>query len=134
MNRRASVIILRDKEVLLVKLKDLDKALPRSTWVFPFVELEENESPRKAINDLLREFGINYSLRKEIFKYVPSENPKLNYVVYVVDYAGGEPNVTARFQTYKWVKAEDIIAYSTTFMDTNISNYLKEIASKPEEI
>ena len=129
MNRRVSVIILRGKDILLVKLKDIDKALPRSSWVFPFLELGENESPRKAFNDLLHEFGINYSIRKEIFKYTPSENPKLLYIVYVVDYIGGEPDVSKRFQTYKWVPINEITTYSTSFMDANISRYLNEIYS-----
>lgn len=130
MNKRVSVIILRGKDVLLVKLKDIDKALPRSSWVFPFLELQENESPRKAFNDLLHEFGINYSIRKETFKYTPSENPKLFYIVYVVDYIGGEPDVSREFQTYKWVPINEITTYSTSFMDANISRYLNDIASQ----
>jgi hypothetical protein len=69
----------------------------------------------------------------KVFKYSPSENPKLNYFLYVVKYSSGDPDVTSSFQTYKWVKINDITAYSTSFMDGNVSKYLNEIVEKNEK-
>ncbi|MCW1294025.1 MAG: hypothetical protein OH316_00930 [Candidatus Parvarchaeota archaeon] len=131
--RRVSVIILREDQVLLVKLKDIDRALPRSTWVFPFLDLGEGDSPRKLMGDLLTSLNISFEIEDKVFKYVPSENPKLNYIVYVVSYKNGEPDVSRYFQTYKWVNIKDITAYSTSFMDANVVSYLNSIADKGSE-
>ncbi|MGC8516463.1 MAG: hypothetical protein ACP5MT_01025 [Candidatus Acidifodinimicrobium sp.] len=128
--RRVSVIILKGDQVLLVKLKEMDRALPRSTWVFPFLNLSEGDSPRKAMGDLLTNLSISFDIQDKIFRYVPSENPKLNYIVYVVSYKSGDPDVSKYFQTYKWVNIKDITAYSTSFMDSNITAYLNDVAER----
>ena len=133
MFRRASVIILKKGSVLLVKLKEQDKLLPRASWVFPFLNIGEEDSPRKVINDFLGKTGLKYAIDQKIFKYNPSENPKLSYIVYVANYLGGEPEISGFFQSYKWVKIQDITAYSTSFMDGGISKYLNDIASKVVE-
>ncbi len=133
MQRRASIIVLKDNLVLLVKLKDQDKLLPRATWVFPFINLTEESSPRKEINDFLGGMMVSYKLTDRVFKYVPSENPKLTYFVYVADYIKGGPEVSHFFQSYKWVPIKDIVAYSTSFMDDHVSKYLNEVAEKREK-
>ncbi len=133
MQRRASVIVLKDNLVLLVKLKEQDKLLPRATWVFPFLNITDDSSPRKEINDFLSYMRINYKLTDQVFKYAPSENPKLTYFVYVADYVKGEPEISRFFQSYKWVPIKDIVAYSTSFMDDHVSKYLNEIAEKTEK-
>jgi hypothetical protein len=133
MFKRASVIILKKDAVLLVKLKEQDKLLPRASWVFPFLNISEDESPRKNINDFLSRIGLKYTLSQRIFKYNPSENPKISYIVYVADYLSGEPEISGFFQAYKWVNIHDITAYSTSFMDGEISKYLNDIASKATE-
>ncbi|MCL4406699.1 MAG: hypothetical protein M1573_01505 [Candidatus Parvarchaeota archaeon] len=133
MLRRVSALIIRDDFVLLVKLKEQDRLIPRATWVFPFIDLDPDASPRKAISDMLSKFKIDYSMTDKVFKYSPSENPKLNYFLYVVKYSSGDPDVTSSFQTYKWVKINDITAYSTSFMDGNVSKYLNEIVEKNEK-
>jgi hypothetical protein len=130
MNKRVSVILLKGKEVMLVKLKEPDRMLPRATWVFPFVQLPEDESPRKALNDLLKSFDVSYAIRDKVFKYSPSENPKINYIVYVVDFESGEPDISSLFHTYKWVSVSDIAAFSTSFADANIAAYLNRIGSE----
>ncbi|MCL4400765.1 MAG: hypothetical protein M1348_01865 [Candidatus Parvarchaeota archaeon] len=133
MERRISAIILRNNTVLLVKLKEQDKLMPRATWVFPFLSLSEDTSPRRELNNFLNKLVVKYALTEKIFKYNPSENPKLTYYLYVAEYRGGEPEVSTFFQAYKWVPIKDITAYSTSFMDGNVSKYLNEIAEKEEE-
>ncbi len=133
MQRRASVIVLKDNLVLLVKLKEQDRLLPRATWVFPFLNLLDESSPRKEINDFLNSIKISYKLSDKVFKYSPSENPKLIYFVYVADYVKGEPDTARFFQSYKWVPIKDIVAYSTSFMDGHVSKYLSEVAEKLEK-
>ena len=133
MQRRASVIVLKDNLVLLVKLKEQDRLLPRETWVFPFLNLLDESSPRKEINDFLNSIKVSYKLSDKVFKYSPSENPKLVYFVYVADYVKGEPDMSRFFQSYKWVPIKDIVAYSTSFMDDHVSKYLNEVAEKLEK-
>ena len=133
MQRRVSAIIIRKNMVLLVKLKEQDKFMPRATWVFPFLPVPEDSSPRKELNDFLNKLGIEYVLTEKVFKYSPSENPKLTYYLYVTDYTRGEPEVASFFQAYKWVPIKDITAYSTSFMDGNVSKYLNEVAEKSEK-
>ncbi len=130
MNRRASAAILKKDQVLLVKLKDKDKFMPRATWVFPFIELDEDSSPRKEINEFVSDLNIKYSTIVRIFNYIPTESPKLTYFLYVLEYSGGEPEVSRLFQTYKWVSIKDITAYSTSFMDREVSKYLDEVADR----
>ena len=59
MLRRVSALIIRDDFVLLVKLKEQDRLIPRATWVFPFIDLDPDASPRKAISDMLSKFDHN---------------------------------------------------------------------------
>lgn len=133
MQRRVSAIVVRDNRVLLVKLKEQDKLLPRATWVFPFLVIAEDSSPRKELNDFLIRLSLSYKLSEKVFKYNPSENPKLTYFSYVADYVDGEPEVGQFFQAYKWVPINDITAYSTSFMDDNVSKYLNEVSQKAEK-
>ncbi len=133
MLRRVSALVIKQNMVLLVKLKDQDRMLPRATWIFPTVSITEDDSPRRVINILLDRIGIDYKLKGDTFRYVPAENPKLSYVLYAVDYVKGEPDVASLFQTYKWVQIRDIVAYSTSFMDANISKYLNGIADTAEK-
>ncbi len=133
MQRRVSAIVLKDNMVLLVKLKEQDRLLPRATWVFPFVPLTEDSSPRKEISEFLARLNISSKLTDKVFKYNPSEYPKLTYFLYVANYKDGEPDVSSLFQAYKWVPIKEITAYSTSFMDTTVSNYLNEIADKAEK-
>ncbi len=133
MARRVSALVIKDDYVLLVKLKEQDKLMPRATWVFPFVDIDQDTSPRMAISDLLSKFKIDYSMGEKVFKYSPSENPKLNYFLYIIEYESGDPDVTSAFQTYKWVKITDITAYSTSFMDGNVSKYLNERSERTEK-
>ena len=132
MFRRVSAIVLKENMVLLVKMKEQDRLLPRASWVFPFLQLTDDSSPRREVNTLLNNLGVEYELSQKTFNYSPSENPKLNYVVYVAKYRDGEPEVGKMFQTYKWVPIKDITAYSTSFMDGNVAKYLNEIADKAE--
>ncbi|MCL4399345.1 hypothetical protein M1293_02450 [Candidatus Parvarchaeota archaeon] len=127
MQRRAAALVLKGDMVLMVKLKDQDRLMPRATWVFPFVDISEDDSPRREVNNLLSSLGIDYSMTNEVFKYSPSENPKLLYLLYVTKYNGRDPEVGHLFQTYKWVSVSDITAYSTSFMDGNVSKYLEKI-------
>jgi hypothetical protein len=133
MQRRASAIVLKNDMVLMVKLKEQDRLLPRATWVFPFIIINDDSSPRKAVNDFLNLLNIEYSLTEKVFKYNPSENPKLTYFLYVAEYSRGEPEVSSFFQAYKWVPIRDITAYSTSFMDSSVSSYLNELAEKAEK-
>ncbi len=130
MLRRVSALILRDNSVLLVKLKNQDRLMPRATWVFPYLDISDDVSPRREITALLNEFSVEYDLSGKVFKYSPSENPKLTYFLYVVSYKRGDPEVSKTFQAYKWVPIRDITAYSTSFMDGNVSKYLNEVADK----
>ena len=132
MFRRVSAIVLKENMVLLVKMKEQDRSLPRASWVFPFLQLTDDSSPRREVNTLLNNLGVEYELSQKTFNYSPSENPKLNYVVYVAKYRDGEPEVGKMFQTYKWVPIKDITAYSTSFMDGNVAKYLNEIADRAE--
>ncbi len=134
MYRRTAVIILKGNKVLLVKLKEQDRMLPRATWVFPYIELKEMDSPRKSVNDILLKMGLKFSMTDKVFKYSPSENPKINYITYVVNCDGGEPDVSDSFQTFKWVEIGDIVAYSTSFMDGNVSKYLNNLKEKMDKL
>ena len=129
MYRRTAVIILKENRVLMVKLKEQDR-FPRATWVFPYTDLKETDSPRKTVNDMLLKMGLRFSMTEKVFRYSPSENPKINYITYIVKYEGGEPDVSDSFQTFKWVELDDIVAYSTSFMDGNVSKYLNEVKEK----
>lgn len=102
MTKRVSALVLRGNKVLMVKLKDQDRYMPRATWVFPFLELEEDKSPRREIISLMERFGIETRLSGKIFRYYPSENPKLFYFLYVIEHVKGEPEVMSAFQSYKW--------------------------------
>ena len=126
MPKRVSALVIRDNKVLMVKLKEQDKYMPRATWVFPFVELSEESSPRREIISLINSFSIDVKLTGNVFNYYPSENPKLQYFLYVMDYSNGEPEVMKHFQSYKWVPISDITAYSTSFMDTKVARFLEE--------
>jgi hypothetical protein len=128
MYRRVSAAILKGDQVLLVKLKEQDRLMPRATWVFPFMELDEDSSPRKEINDFTAKLGIKYDSINKVFSYTPTESPKLTYFLYILGYASGEPEVSKFFQAYKWVSIKDITAYSTSFMDSEISKYLNDVA------
>lgn len=130
MYRRSAAIVLKDDMVLLVKLKEQDRLLPRATWVFPYLELKEVDSPRKTVNDMLLTFNLKYDLTDKLFRYSPSENPKINYITYVAKYIDGEPDVGNLFQTFKWVQVSDITTYSTSFMDGNVARYLNELKDK----
>lgn len=134
MSKRASAVILKGGSVLLVKLKEQDKLLPRATWVFPFIPIAEGSSPRKEINDFLAKLNVRYRLTDKVFKYNPSEYPKLTYFLYVAEYSSGDPEVGSFFQAYKWVPIREITAYSTSFMDDAVSKYLNEIAEKAEKL
>ncbi|MCL5009422.1 MAG: hypothetical protein M1433_00340 [Candidatus Parvarchaeota archaeon] len=133
MNRRVSAAVIRGNNILLVKLKEQDRLMPRATWVFPFMELDEDSSPRKEINEFISKFGLKYSVTGKVFTYTPTESPKLTYFLYVLEYLGGEPEVSRFFQAYKWVPIKDITAYSTSFMDGEVSKYLNEISYKEEK-
>ncbi len=130
MPRRVSALVLRGNQVLMVKLKEQDKYMPRATWVFPFLDLDEDHSPRREIISLMNRFKIEVSLTEKVFKYYPSENPKLLYFLYVMEHIKGEPEVMSVFQSYKWVPITDITAYSTSFMDNNVSKFLEEKAKE----
>ncbi len=133
MLRRVSALVLKGGNVLMVKLKSQDRLMPRATWVFPYLEISEDMSPRREITTLLNGFSMEYDITGKVFKYSPSENPKLTYYLYVVLYKKGEPDVLRVFQAYKWVPIRDITAYSTSFMDGNVSKYLNEVADKLEK-
>ncbi|EFD93008.1 MAG: hypothetical protein BJBARM5_0262 [Candidatus Parvarchaeum acidophilus ARMAN-5] len=130
MPKRVSALIIRDDKVLMVKLKTQDRYMPRATWVFPFIELSEDNSPRREILLLIKNFSIDVRLTGKFFNYYPSENPKLQYFLYVMDYLKGEPEVMSNFQAYKWVQISDITSYSTSFMDNNVSKFLDEKAKE----
>lgn len=126
MSKRVSALVIKQNKVLMVKLKEQDRYMPRATWVFPFIELTEDNSPRREILKLMQSFSIGVKLTGKVFNYYPSENPKLQYFLYVMDYADGEPEVMSHFQSYKWVQISDITSYSTSFMDNNVSKFLEE--------
>lgn len=130
MQKRVSALVIRDNKVLMVKLKEQDRYMPRATWVFPFLELNEGSSPRREIIQLMHSFSIDVNLTGKVFSYYPSENPKLQYFLYVMDLVKGEPEVMAYFQTYKWVPILDITSYSTSFMDNNVSKFLEQKAKE----
>ena len=126
MAKRVSALVIKGNKVLMVKLKTQDKYMPRATWVFPFLELDEDKSPRREIISLIQKFSIEFNLTGKVFKYYPSENPKLLYFLYVMEHLNGEPEVLSFFQSYKWVPISDITSYSTSFMDNNVSRFLEE--------
>ena len=130
MAKRVSALVIRGNKVLMVKLKEQDKYMPRATWVFPFLDLDEEKSPRREIISLMEKFNIKVNLTGKVFKYYPSENPKLLYFLYVMEHVNGEPEVLSFFQSYKWVPMADITAYSTSFMDNNVSRFLEEKAKE----
>jgi hypothetical protein len=128
MPKRVSALVIRDNKVLMVKLKEQDRYMPRASWVFPFLELGEENSPRREILSLMQKLSVEVRLIGKVFNYYPSENPKLHYFLYVMDYVNGEPEVLSFFQSYKWVQISDITSYSTSFMDNNVSKFLEERA------
>ncbi|MCL5420637.1 MAG: hypothetical protein M1284_02705 [Candidatus Parvarchaeota archaeon] len=130
MAKRVSALVVRENKVLMVKLKESDKYMPRATWVFPFLDLSEDSSPRREILYLMEKFDIKVNLSGRVFKYYPSENPKLLYFLYVMEHVSGEPEVLSFFQSYKWVPITDITSYSTSFMDNNVSKFLEEKAKE----
>ena len=128
MPKRVSALVIRDNKVLMVKLKEQDRYMPRASWVFPFLELSEENSPRREILSVMQKLSVEVRLIGKVFNYYPSENPKLHYFLYVMDYVNGEPEVLSFFQSYKWVQISDITSYSTSFMDNNVSKFLEERA------
>ncbi len=130
MYRRVSAAVLKGDQVLLVKLKEQGRLMPRATWVFPFTELDEDSSPRKEINEFITKLSIKYGSINKVFSYTPTESPKLTYFLYIMEYSGGEPEVSKFFQAYKWVPIKDITAYSTSFMDSGVSKYLNDAADR----
>jgi hypothetical protein len=69
MPKRVSALIIRDDKVLMVKLKTQDRYMPRATWVFPFIELSEDNSPRREILLLIKNFSIDVRLTGKFFNY-----------------------------------------------------------------
>ena len=69
MAKRVSALVMRGNKVLMVKLKEQDKYMPRATWVFPFIDLDEEKSPRREILSLMEKFKISVNLTGKVFQY-----------------------------------------------------------------
>jgi hypothetical protein len=127
--RRAEAILIRSDKILIAKIES-DPEISRATWVFPFVDLKEDESPRKAIIDLLNNMQVKYRIL-DTYQYDHPENPKIKYYAYLVEALDSkEPLLSKPFVSYKWVQKDDIIKYFTSFIDAKLLELIKNISAE----
>ena len=125
MKRWVVGIIIRNGYVLIGELKKRDMKIPRMTWFFPYKEINEEESPRLEIKELMREIGIVSKISKYLFTIVPSENSNLEQIFYELEYVRGITKPNERFLKLIWVKPTQVFKYFTSMIDIRVSDYLK---------
>jgi len=129
----AVAILKKEDHILIGQLKERTMTMPNMTWYFPFTELKENESPRKAIKRIFEEdFNLDVEVDKLIDKYVPSENPKLTQYIYLVKYKGGSSAISKSMKDMTWIKPTQITKYLTNFMSKSFMEYLEHLEKGKE--
>jgi hypothetical protein len=119
-------ILHKDGKVLIGKLRRPDGLIPRIQWTFPFVELKESESPRKAIKNLFEEeFGMKIDVGDCLLKYTPSENPKVEQYFYELKHVFGNVLVSKRYSNFSWIKPTQILKFFSTSVSKEIMDYLR---------
>ncbi len=122
--RRVEIILLREDDVLIVKI-DKDPLMPRASWVFPFADLAEGESPRKIAVRILENMKVNYNI-VNTYEYDHPENPKIKYYSYIATTNTlNDPVIGKPFVAHKWILKEDIINYFTSFIDNKLMELIK---------
>jgi len=129
----AVAILKKEDHILIGQLKERTMTMPNMTWYFPFTELKENESPRKAIKRIFEEdFNLDVEVDKLMDKYVPSENPKLTQYIYLVKYKGGFSNTSKSMKDMTWIKPTQITKYLTNFMSKSFMEHLEHLEKGKE--
>ena len=125
MKRLVVGILIRNGYILIGELKNRDMDIPRMTWFFPYKKIDEDESPRLKIKELVKEIGITSKISKYLFTVVPSENSNIEQIFYEVEYLKGIAKPNDKFLKFIWVKPTQVFKYFTNMIDMRVSDYLK---------
>jgi hypothetical protein len=122
-----SCIAVRDGSILLAKLRNKNPLIVRLQWTFPFVPLQEGESPRIAVQRLFESIKLNVNVGKFLVKFVPSENPKIEQMFYDVNCKRGFPQPSDQFSQFVWIRPMQILKYYTTSISSDVMDYLRSL-------
>jgi hypothetical protein len=118
-------VLNRDSRVLIAKLRNKNPLIVRLQWSFPFTELKDEESPRKAIQRLFEnELGMKIEVGKFLLKTSPSENPNIEQYFYEVKHKKGSVVNSKNFSEFSWVMPTQIVKYFTTSVSRELMDYL----------
>jgi hypothetical protein len=128
-------ILYRDGYVLIGKLRKKNPLITRLQWTFPFRQLEEDESPRKAIKFFFKsEFGIEVVVSKFLLKYNPSEKPNLEQYFYGLKYSSGNAITSKNYSQFLWIKPTQVLKYFSTSISKELMDYLRFLEKTGKEI
>ena len=122
-------ILYRDGKVLIAKLRKADPLINRIVWTFPYIQLSQGQSPRKAAKKLFEEdlSFKNIKIDKFLIKHVPSENAKIEQYYYRIDPGIGNPIPCDKFSEYTWVNPTQVLKYFTTSINKELMHYLRSL-------
>ena len=122
-----SCIAVRDGNILLARMRNKNPFITRLEWTFPFIPLQEGESPRIAVHRLFDSIKLDVNVGKFLVKFVPSENPKIEQMFYDVDCKRGFPQPSEDFSQFVWIRPRQILKYYTTSISSDIMDYLRSL-------
>ncbi len=125
MRKAASVAIIKNKKILLVKKE--------KTWILPGGKPEPCDR-RSAINCLHREIGeelprirlVNISYYKNFQGVTPNTGDTLEARVYFSDFKGNEKITSNEISESKWFEVNEILKYKISDISMKIVESLKE--------
>jgi hypothetical protein len=120
-------IIEKNGYILLSRLKGKEALIPRLDWFFPYIKLNEDESPRIAVKRLANELKIRVEAGKFLIKYVPSENPKVEQYFYTAKMISGVAQYSERFSQNMWIKPSQLMKYISSGVSSDIIDYLNSL-------
>ena len=87
--KRASAIILKDDQILMVKIADQGK----SWWCLPGGTIEPGETPQQAIvRELSEELNLMVNPRKQIYQSPLPDEPGIDYGI-LIDLPPHDPSI-----------------------------------------
>lgn len=127
-------LIVRDGRILLAKLKHKNDLIVRLQWTFPFTKINDEESPRIAIQRLFSSMKMNVKTGKFLIKYIPSENPKIEEYFYTVKHIKGNPVQSDEYSEFVWIKPTQVLKYLTTSVSKDVMDYLRVLEKTGKEL
>ncbi len=96
--RRASAIIIKDNQILMVRISDQGK----SWWCLPGGTIEPNETPGQAISrELSEELNLNVNPRQLLYESLMPHERGVDYGI-LVDPPSGMPSLGVDRAVVEW--------------------------------